>query len=250
MSSPWKTAAEPPLAAMRPLVIAARLISNWGLRSLNHCWITRPSGKRGLIERNAATVKALAIAVSGVMKPASSMRSTAIRWPSGPTTAIDTGTPMAPAFSTTASMNSRHSAARSLAIPTPPAWPIKLHLTCYQRQLTAKKRVGEYRPGLSGREYGRAYLRTRLRARLAFGHAGRRSKLRRQLCSASLCLSRKQLGRHDPGGAYVPGPLCDHCISRHGADLGGPLPDAAHGQPADARCDQQHVARPMHVRRQ
>src|SRR5215470_14042555 len=70
--------AQPPLAAMRPLVMAARLTSNCGLRSLNHCWMTSPSGNRGLIERNAATVKAFAIAVSGVMKPASSMRSTAM----------------------------------------------------------------------------------------------------------------------------------------------------------------------------
>ena len=69
------------------------------------------------MERNAATVKALAMAVSGVMKPASSMRSTAIRWPSGPTTAIEIGTPISAAFSTTAWMNSRHSTARSFAIP-------------------------------------------------------------------------------------------------------------------------------------
>src|SRR5512139_1156390 len=62
-------------------------------------------------------------------------------------------------------MNSRHSAARSLAIPTP-LGSIKLHLTCYVRQLTAKKRVGEYRPNLPGREHGRAYLRTRIGARL------------------------------------------------------------------------------------
>jgi hypothetical protein len=32
-----------------------------GLRSLNHCWITRPSGKRGLIERNAAIGVRLAV---------------------------------------------------------------------------------------------------------------------------------------------------------------------------------------------
>jgi hypothetical protein len=78
--------------------------------------MTSPSTKRGLIDRNAATVKALPIAVSGVMKPASSMRSTAMRWPSAPTTAIETGTPIASAFSTTALMNSRHSAARNFVI--------------------------------------------------------------------------------------------------------------------------------------
>src|SRR5450756_1412968 len=50
------------------------------------------------------------------MKPASSMRSTAIRCPSGPTTAIEIGTPMSSAFSTTALMNSRHSTARNLAM--------------------------------------------------------------------------------------------------------------------------------------
>ena len=60
------------------------------------------------------------MAVSGVMKPASSMRSTAIRCPSGPTTAIDTGTPMASAFSITALMNSRHSTARNFAMDLRP----------------------------------------------------------------------------------------------------------------------------------
>src|SRR4051812_1568148 len=87
-----------------------------GLRSLNHCWMTRPSGKRGLIERNAATVKALLCAVSGVMKPASSMRSSASKCPSAFTIAIATGTFISSAFSTTALMNSRHSTARSFAM--------------------------------------------------------------------------------------------------------------------------------------
>ena len=84
------------------------------------------------------------MAVSGVMKPASSIRSTAIRWPSGPTTAIETGTCMASAFSTTAWMNSRHSAARSFAISRPPGPEVKVCLTPYVRDLTAKKQVGEY----------------------------------------------------------------------------------------------------------
>ena len=44
-------------------------------KSHKKVWFAR----RGDIERIAATVKALAIAVSGVMKPASSMRSSAIR---------------------------------------------------------------------------------------------------------------------------------------------------------------------------
>ena len=56
------------------------------------------------------------MAVSGVTKPASSMRSTAMILPSGPTTAIETGTPMACAFSTASLMNSRHSAASNFAI--------------------------------------------------------------------------------------------------------------------------------------
>src|SRR5262249_4229163 len=78
--------------------------------------MTNPSGKRGLIDRKAATVNALARAVSGVMKPASSMRSNAIRCPSGPTIATEMGTPISPAFSVTALMNSRHSAALSLTM--------------------------------------------------------------------------------------------------------------------------------------
>ena len=56
------------------------------------------------------------MAVSGVMKPASSMRSSAIKLPSGPTTAIDTGTPISSAFSIAALMNSRHSTARNFAM--------------------------------------------------------------------------------------------------------------------------------------
>src|SRR5450631_285937 len=44
------------------------------------------------------------------------MRSSAIKLPSGPTTAIDTGTPISSAFSIAALMNSRHSTARNFAI--------------------------------------------------------------------------------------------------------------------------------------
>src|SRR6202012_88788 len=55
-------------------------------------------------------------AVSGVTKPASSIRSSAIRWPSGPTTAIETGTPISSAFSIAALMNLRHSTPRNFAI--------------------------------------------------------------------------------------------------------------------------------------
>src|SRR5216684_1998526 len=44
------------------------------------------------------------------------MRSSAIRLPSGPTTAIDTGTPISSAFSIAALMNSRHSTARNFAM--------------------------------------------------------------------------------------------------------------------------------------
>src|SRR6202012_2547621 len=55
-------------------------------------------------------------AVSGVTKPASSIRSSAIRWPSGPTTAIETGTPISLAFSIAALMNLRHSTPRNFAL--------------------------------------------------------------------------------------------------------------------------------------
>jgi hypothetical protein len=44
------------------------------------------------------------------------MRSSAIKLPSGPTTAIDTGTPISSAFSIAALMNSRHSTARNFAM--------------------------------------------------------------------------------------------------------------------------------------
>ena len=158
-------------AAMRPLVMAARLTSNCGLRSLNHCWITRPSGKRGLIERKAATVKALAMAVSGVMKPASSMRSTAMRWPSGPTTATETGTPIASRL-----LDHRLDEFAALRRPQlghsamPPARPVNLCLTRQGQQLTAKKRVGEYRDAPHpDANHGRANFRTRSSARLAPG---------------------------------------------------------------------------------
>src|SRR4029079_19647750 len=132
--------------------------------------------------------------------------------------------------------------------PTPPARPIKLRLTCYVRQLTAKKWVGEYRPGLPGREHGRAYLRNRPRARLASGHAGRRSKLRRQLRPASLRLSHRWLGRLHFPATYLTGTLRNHSISSHGALFGRARSDAAHGSPAHEGCDQQYVAGPVHVR--
>src|SRR6202012_2905243 len=66
-------------------------------------------------------------AVSGVTKPASSIRSSAIRWPSGPTTAIDTGTPISSAFSIAALMNLRHSTPRNLAILLVPFLVADLH---------------------------------------------------------------------------------------------------------------------------
>src|SRR5580704_13717871 len=53
------------------------------------------------------------------MKPAASMRSSAMRFPSGPTTAVDTATPISFAFSSTASKNGLHSIARSLIMPCP-----------------------------------------------------------------------------------------------------------------------------------
>jgi hypothetical protein len=55
----------------------------------------------------------------------------------------------------------------------------------YFSQLTAKKRVGEYRADLPGREHGRAYVRTRDRARLANGYAGRRHSF--AISFASFC---------------------------------------------------------------
>src|SRR5258708_4530799 len=47
------------------------------------------------------------------------MRSSAIKLPSGPTTAIETGAPISSAFSIAALMNSRHSTARNFAMCFP-----------------------------------------------------------------------------------------------------------------------------------
>ena len=155
---------------------------------MNQCWITSPSGKRGLMERIAAAVKALAIAVSGVMKPASSMRSTAIRWPSGPTTAIDTGAPISSAFSITALMNSRHSTARQLRhFGLLPHFRVKLWLTDQGAQLTAKQPVEEYHvcnsSGINEHDIAQAVRATGLAA----GGAGRRLGAAGELRRVPLC---------------------------------------------------------------
>ena len=82
------------------------------------------------MERNAATVKALLQAISGVMNPASSMRSSASRCPSAFTTAMATGTPISLALSLTALKNRRHSATFSLAMLYTPALSLGLAKGC------------------------------------------------------------------------------------------------------------------------